>query len=115
MTQCSQGASSRGGGAELFPSNLSLFSRSGGGRLGEEGRGDEGSCTIPLRTVSPFPMRCPMPRTSFAVLTLLALGAMSSGTAGAAPPAAGDRLDQEIDRLAAQVEPDVIACRRQIH
>ena len=55
-----------------------------------------------------------MPRTSFAVsLTLFALGAMSAGAAP--PPAAGDRLDQEIDRLAAQVEPDVIACRRQIH
>ena len=54
-----------------------------------------------------------MLRTSFAVsLTLLTLGAMS---AGAAAPPAGDRLDQEIDRLAAQVEPDVIACRRQIH
>jgi hypothetical protein len=54
-----------------------------------------------------------MVRTSFAVLlTIFALGVMPSG---AAAPLAGDRLDQEIDRLAAQAEPEVIACRRQIH
>jgi len=58
-----------------------------------------------------------MVRTTFAVsLTLFALSAMS---AVAVPPSAkgagADRLDQEIDRLAAQIEPEVIACRRQIH
>jgi amidohydrolase len=54
-----------------------------------------------------------MVRTSNALfLTIFALGVMPSG---AAAPPAGDRLDQEIDRLAAQAEPEVIACRRQIH
>ncbi|MEA2603152.1 MAG: hypothetical protein QOF89_4144 [Acidobacteriota bacterium] len=49
-----------------------------------------------------------MPRTPFALcLTLLAL-AIPAGAANAP-------LDQEIDRLAGEVEPDVIACRRQIH
>ncbi len=61
-----------------------------------------------------------MVRTSLAVsMTIFLLAAVSAGIAGAAPPAAKtagtDRLDQEIDRLAAQVEPEVIACRRQIH
>src|SRR5436305_1313734 len=107
------GTSFRNRGPMILPSAWSVKAA----RTGKEGRGDERSCTIPLRTVSPSPTRCPMLRTSFAVpLTLLALGAISAGAAGAAPPpAAGDRLDQEIDRLAAQVEPDVIACRRQIH
>jgi amidohydrolase len=49
-----------------------------------------------------------MPRTTFALcLTLLAF-AIPAGAANAP-------LTQEIDRLAGEVEQDVIACRRQIH
>ncbi|HEX4961052.1 MAG TPA: amidohydrolase [Thermoanaerobaculia bacterium] len=58
-----------------------------------------------------------MPRTPIALCLTLALGALPLAATAAAPPSAGagDRLGAEIDRLAAQAEPDVIACRRQIH
>src|SRR5258705_5509880 len=86
------------------------------GLPGTAGGSWAGSCTFPWDR-SPSLMRCPMVRRFFAVsLTLFALGAVA---AAAAPPTAkgagADRLDQEIDRLAAQIEPEVIACRRQIH